>query len=262
MCSSFIFAVLCTLPFTVFGDYYTLTPLPQSSLKFRERFPLYEAGYRLINAIEDASYPVVYQDKLGNQTPVCDDELSDADATALCVMYGYEYGYRTTYRSKVTLHPNIFGCFSPNYAVFRNYNREFSYFLMDHSCFNATNLVPCAQNQAAAVHCYDYDRIETIEPHVFFISTNNKSWNLHLMIYYLKFGQKHDLFGRGSVHEDVRPTKSSFTTMQCGKEKEPNLKLSKNDKLFQLSGKFVSKCDECVELYFEDQYFYSVCKKV
>lgn len=260
---SVTFTIICLLgPSFVLSDFggsleFTL---PSEKRDVPKSLDFYKNNYRLIDALDNGAYPIVHVEEDNTTTVVCDDELTDVDAATMCVMYKYHAGYRTSYVTKQDFHPNILHCFRNVFDYFLSVASGNVYGMVLSKCLvNVTNSLPCAKNQAAAVHCYDIDRLETIQPHIYFVSTHERTWNVHLALDYFKYGQKYPMFGRNGVN--ARPKKGNFASYHCNKLTIPKLKISTSDKLFQLEGKFALGCDECALLYFDNQYFYSVCKR-
>ena len=240
-----------------------------------EKSRIFRMGLRLVDANEDASYPVMVKIE-DEYYPLCEDDFNDLTAQTLCEMYHYERGYRTTYTladDQEFSYTNL-ECyqiqwteatfdedFYPHYL--RNGIQKCK--LRDYGDRNSTGVFPCAKNQAAAVHCFDLRRSITWQPRTHNSQVGDKSWSITFTLDLFKLGKKVSHFGKGGVKDQVAPRE--FVAVSCGKRSTPSLKYPKSHRYFELTGKFRRNCEECVDLYFLNHvdlaflYFWTVCKE-
>ncbi|KAL5250313.1 hypothetical protein ACHWQZ_G016155 [Mnemiopsis leidyi] len=241
---------------------------------------LFRMGVRLVNATEDASYPVmILVDDI--YYPLCEDSFNDQTAQALCEMYFYERGYKTTYTlaDDAEFSFTNLECYQTQWTeqVYDDsFNRTYcrkavqKCLMKDYSDKDATGVLPCSRNQAAGVHCYDLARAITWTPNAENFLISKKTWSITFSMDIFKLGKKETHFSAYLLRKFLDFSFEEFViAYSCGKESTPDLRYisSAGQDYFELNGKFRRNCKECEDLYmFSDSlkdytYFWTVCQQ-
>ena len=239
---------------------------------------LFKMGVRLVGSTDkDASFPVMVEIE-DEYYPLCEDNFNDLTAQTLCEMYHYERGYRTTYTladDQEFSYTNL-ECYQSQWTeatfdedsyLHKQRNAVQKCKFRDYTDKNSTGVLPCAKNQAAAVHCFDLQRAVTWFPLVYYSRISNKEWSITFTLEIFKFGKKIPFFGRRGLEDFLNLSPDEFFTVSCGNHSTPTVKYSKKgQEYFELRGKFSPSCGECEDLYIIDgmqhlQHFWRICPR-
>ena len=219
--------------------------------------------------------------------PMCDDEFNDRTAIALCRLYGFETGRRTSMSlsiwkaetkknmngivhydswqfhcfraASITHHAgqanNGLGKVSTNTTLGTQMLNATNNISIADSCSELTEThVACSRNQAAAVFCHNNDppflQFYNIEIHV-----GLTKFYITFNARYVKLGRIYEYFEDFPKSNDVMPKRSDFSATMCGRkvplDLETTREMGKGRHLVFL-GKFLKKCEECVRMKFKD----------
>ena len=197
-----------------------------------------ETGSHLVEVLDTVS---------GEYRPICDDGFSDRTATALCLMSGYDRGYRTTHSvSSSFLHTNL-DCFNSILKISLD-----EQVIVRDSCSTekySEDSLPCSKDQAAAVHCYHSFENQGIY-HVDIVETKVKkrSFKIEIALVYEKNGKRTAITGTKALKRHRRGTK--FTAEACGKEVDTKVGVAKpNKEHFVVEGNVAGKCSTGIDLF-------------
>ena len=199
-----------------------------------------ESGAHLVEVLDTVS---------GEYKPICEDGFNDRTATALCLMSGYDRGYRTTYSvSSSFLHTNL-DCFNSTHIHKVSPGRLF---VARDSCSAekySEDSLPCSKDQAAAVHCFHSSESQGVY-HVDIVKTKvqKRSFKIEIALAYMKNGKISAITGKKALKDHRRGTK--FTAEACGKEVDTKVRLAKpNKKHFVVEGNVAGSCSTGIDLF-------------
>ena len=204
--------------------------------------------------------------------PICNDHFSDRTATALCQVFGFRGGRRTTLTvadRERTMHiirggwPENFDWFT--FKCFRKfkpayqYNEEENAQMLNVSVvdkcreYKIEETLPCSYNQAAAVECYS-DFAPRLQFYDFELSRSVEKFYLTFHVRYVKLGRLFPFHEDNIKQLDLLPKRSDFSGTMCGRKISVDFQSTREmgkGRHHVILGKFLKNCKECVQLLFK-----------
>ena len=277
---------------TIYDNYKTYVPYGMSIVKDNAFYPLGELTLdEYFISFRIQSNGVFMLISFGNK-PICDDHFNDLTATALCQRFGYKGGRRafltvadrmnsfSAVESSMGWDPlgqqlgtDIVRCFrklKPEYVYDEGRKEQVLNVTVVDKCRDdvLVEALPCSRNQAAAVSCFS-DIAPRLQFYNFQLSRGVNKFYLTFEIRFLKFGRLYSFFEDDLKMLDVMPKRSDFSAVMCDR-KVPLDFQSTNEmgkgRHHVILGKFLKKCEECVQIMFRDTPLFErdvkICKPV
>ena len=218
--------------------------------------------------------------------PICEDHFNDRTAVALCRLHGFKTGRRTSMSLADRQHaykdilekwymdgseirimkrglfvfdehrPKCFSIIKPVYYTGEAGRQMLNVTTID-NCLEygrGERSFPCANNQAAAVFCHD-GVAPFLQFYDIYIREGIRKFYITFKVRYVKLGRIYDYFEDSLKSVGVMPKRSDFSAVMCGKNFGVDLQTTRNmgiGRHLVILGKFLKKCDECLDLKFKD----------